>query len=619
MNKTVILSGFSAILIAVLILGCRMSGSNDDKKIVDMAASPPGSFYCEAQTVILLASNGTIYYTLDGSDPAEGSSVYDAPLHILENTTLKFILVNAKGNQSDVVTEIYEIDLSPENLDYLIITADGLFVEAQAIREYRESTCHNAGLLTMSEIIEGMEAGPIEDEIKSRISSLYSERDPERPFFVLLVGDADASSSLNPELVPTAVVNIAGEDVISDNWYADVVGNDSVPDLAIGRLPFRNSAEVSLYLDKLIDYEGIYLPGEWNRRLSFFAGDPGFGDTVDDIIEQVAMLALDLLPYNYNLNMTYGNDGSAYFYVPEEFSDKVYERFNEGALAMTYLGHASKSGLYSVMGEPSFDTGNLDALNPEGRAPIFNIIACSAGKFTGTTDSLSERIIKDDNGMIAIFSSTEVSHPAINALLAIDMGEVVFENQPKTFGEGLIEVKDGIVNGEGEELHDLVVSLLMYIEEVTEEEVSDMMVSHNHMYTLFGDPALVLPFPRGNIDLALNGSEYQAGDTVSVAGMADISFNGQATVSLEVVRPVLAYPVETIDWGDPDVNDVIRQNYVNANNKILESHNVQVVSGAFTTEFSLSGTLDSGTYYIKAYAYTDSTDAVGSTPFTLMP
>ncbi len=505
-------------------------------------------------------------------------------------------------------------------LDYMIIAADGLAAEAEEIRAYRESTGHVTELVTMSEILAGMEGEEIEEELKMRIRSGYEERDPERPFFVLLVGDAEKSPSIDQELIPAPIIDIGGISIVSDNWYADVDGDD-IPDLAIGRLPFRESAEVELYLEKLAAYEGTYLPGDWNRRLSFFAGIGGFGTEIDALIEYMALQTLDRLPYTYDLNMTYGNENSPYFYVPAEFSDKIYERFNEGALAMTYIGHGSVDGLDQVVEELILDTANLSDLDPVGRAPILTIIACFTGDFTSPTDSLSEMILKGDKGIVAIFSSTEISDPAINAIVAMEMGAAIFEAQPETLGEGLMAVKDGIVNREGDDLRDIIIDFrkTMGPEELTEEQIIDLLIQHIHMYNLFGDPALVIPFPRGEVILTLDKQEYSAGETVLVEGAVTGVSDGQAIVSLEVARPVLAYPIEPIDWGDPNVNDTIRANYGNANNKMLSSVVVDVFSGAFTASLDLPAELKPDTYHIKAYAYSSDTDAVGCTTLDLVP
>ncbi|UCD84774.1 MAG: chitobiase/beta-hexosaminidase C-terminal domain-containing protein, partial [Deltaproteobacteria bacterium] len=81
----------------------------DNEAPTGLAAIPAGGSYCPT-TVSLIASDGTIYYTIDGSGPTTGSPVYAGPIDISVDTTLKFIAVDACGNQAGTVTEVYDID-----------------------------------------------------------------------------------------------------------------------------------------------------------------------------------------------------------------------------------------------------------------------------------------------------------------------------------------------------------------------------------------------------------------------------------------------------------------------------------------------------------------------------
>ena len=81
----------------------------DTQSPTGLSATPAGGSYC-ATTVSLSMSDGTIYYTTDGSGPTTGSPVYGAPIDISISTTLKFMAVDACGNQAATVTEVYSID-----------------------------------------------------------------------------------------------------------------------------------------------------------------------------------------------------------------------------------------------------------------------------------------------------------------------------------------------------------------------------------------------------------------------------------------------------------------------------------------------------------------------------
>ena len=92
---------------------CSLGGtySYENEPPTGLAAAPAGGSYCVTPvTVSLSASDGTIYYTLDDSEPTTGSSVYTVPIEISVDTTLKFMAVDACGNQTETVTEVYDID-----------------------------------------------------------------------------------------------------------------------------------------------------------------------------------------------------------------------------------------------------------------------------------------------------------------------------------------------------------------------------------------------------------------------------------------------------------------------------------------------------------------------------
>ncbi len=92
---------------------CNLAGtySYDNQAPTDVAANPAGGSYCTTPVMVSLsASEGTIYYTTDGSGPNTASPVYTGPIDISVDTILRFMAVDACGNQSNTVPELYDID-----------------------------------------------------------------------------------------------------------------------------------------------------------------------------------------------------------------------------------------------------------------------------------------------------------------------------------------------------------------------------------------------------------------------------------------------------------------------------------------------------------------------------
>jgi hypothetical protein len=60
-----------------------------------------------------MSEPGTIYYTTNGTDPTNTSSVYSTTISISSNTSLKYLAIDLAGNKSPIYTETYTIDTIP--------------------------------------------------------------------------------------------------------------------------------------------------------------------------------------------------------------------------------------------------------------------------------------------------------------------------------------------------------------------------------------------------------------------------------------------------------------------------------------------------------------------------
>ncbi|MED3562227.1 fibronectin type III domain-containing protein [Bacillus xiapuensis] len=77
-----------------------------------VSATPSSGTYNATQNVTLsvVPSGATIYYTTNGSTPTTSSSVYNSPIAVSTNTTIKFFAQDGSGNATSVQTATYTID-----------------------------------------------------------------------------------------------------------------------------------------------------------------------------------------------------------------------------------------------------------------------------------------------------------------------------------------------------------------------------------------------------------------------------------------------------------------------------------------------------------------------------
>ena len=144
-----LLEGDIATVIGVL--GCfntvqlRVASANDityEHPAIETVATPTftpaAGTYTEAISVaIACATEGaSIYYTLDGTDPAVdptaiNGTLYEAPFELSENTTVKAIAVKEGMNDSDIATAVYEFQQPTppaQETSYTLITNENALI-----------------------------------------------------------------------------------------------------------------------------------------------------------------------------------------------------------------------------------------------------------------------------------------------------------------------------------------------------------------------------------------------------------------------------------------------------------------------------------------------------------
>ncbi len=123
-----------------LITNCPIESlKNEYKKYIvsDPVFSVEEGTY-EEETVLKLSnpniSDGTVYYTTDGTDPSETSTAFAAPIFLENgNYTIKAICYNPYGVASEIVTKKYHIEIAFE-FKPVILTESGSYSEPTQIK-----------------------------------------------------------------------------------------------------------------------------------------------------------------------------------------------------------------------------------------------------------------------------------------------------------------------------------------------------------------------------------------------------------------------------------------------------------------------------------------------------
>ncbi len=241
----------------------------------------------------------------------------------------------------------------PDSGEMLIIAADSWVANAQPLADHKNSLGIPTTLVGVGTI--GNNASAIE----SYIQNLYAGSNLT---FVLLVGDHSQVAS--PQSWGSA----------ADPTYATVAGNDSYPDILIGRFSADSAAHVDTQVARTIDYELQPATAQpWFRKATGIGSEEGPGDDNEMDYQHIDHILDDLLAYGYtHADQLFGYGATA---------SGVSQALDDGRGAVAYCGH----GWIDGWGTSNFSSSHVNALANTGKLPFVVSVACNVGEFDGGT------------------------------------------------------------------------------------------------------------------------------------------------------------------------------------------------------------------------------------------
>lgn len=380
---------------------------------------------------------------------------------------------------------------STENgADYLIITCSDFYSAVQPLKTYRESTGYRVQIVDVQDIYDEFNWGIENPEaIKTFITYAYNNWVQPGVSYVLLFGDGtydfqNYSSSGDRNFVPPYLDEIdpwIGE-TSTDNRYANISGDDILPDLFIGRLPARTLADVQLMIEKVIAYEQTPPNSDWTSAITLLADNKDTGGDfpaeTDEIIQTIPDTYVIQKIY-YGVNYT----------SPTLVRTDMVAAINAGRLLIHYAGHGS---IQYWAAEKLLRFTEVYAFSNGNKLPVFLPMTCMEGYFIYPNYSSMAEIVmrKTNGGAIASWSPTGFGLTDGHTLLETSFVRNLLLHHYTNIGFLTTQAK-----------YDLFVQTGTY---------RDLIET----YMLFGDPALSIQIPPTpleaptSLQIAETGSTY---------------------------------------------------------------------------------------------------------------
>ena len=249
--------------------------------------------------------------------------------------------------------------------------------------EMRNFVIHKNNLGLPTKMVTMSHIGTTVEDVADFIQTEYDE--DNALMYVLLVGDY--------QQIPSYMIydDDLESFVCSDPLYGIVSGDDSIPDLIIGRYCADTKDDVSTMVNRTIGYENMY-EHEWFHNGLGIASSYAGGHHGESDYQHMRNIRNCLLAghYNYVAESYDGTQGGSDNPGNPTASD-IIDCVNGGLSVINYAGHGSETTWLTSQ----FSTNSVNSLRNAEALPFVFSVACLVGRFDCVNeDCLAERMLK---------------------------------------------------------------------------------------------------------------------------------------------------------------------------------------------------------------------------------
>ncbi|MDJ0974289.1 MAG: C25 family cysteine peptidase [Planctomycetota bacterium] len=472
----------------------------------------------------------------------------------------------------------------PTDVAHLIIAVPGLVDEARRLAAHRTATGTPSAVYSTGEIV-----GDLRDGVPGVIQASANEGTLR---YVLLVGDAtyDRTDLIETATIPTPMARSMYNGATS----ADALYLPADSPIAIGRLPFRKPEELGAYIDRVIAYETNPPAHPSRRMLRFVTNEGRFGALIDNAIEHLFRGVLaDQIPPAFDVEVTFASAKSPFLWPPHDMNKKVIDSLNAGSMFFTYVGHGFQFGFDSLrVGRerfPILHARHVPQVDIQGTPPVTFVLACTTAQFDDPKyDGVGEALLKQPRGPIAYWGATRVCHPVANSLVGFTMAKNTAQLAKELRLGDVIRRSWDDAAAPGPDDEGLKRIRLFSKLAASGIDIDRLVREGREMYTLLGDPALKIAYPKDGIRLTQLPSETP--DELRVRVEAPFPDGTKIHFSLEKTRDQTVHermPVTSV--LDRRQAAIIRENHRRSNDWALHRTTLTLEGGVAAMRFRLAG------------------------------
>jgi hypothetical protein len=282
--------------------------------------------------------------------------------------------------------------------------------------------------------------------IRAYLANAYATW-PTPPTYVLLVGDGTYDpkryrATSPPTIIPPYLADVdpwAGE-TAADNRLVAVDGGDILPDMLIGRLPVNTLTETQIVVDKIVQYESLPAPGDWELGATFVADNP---DSAGQFHAQSDLLAAAYITAPYTLQRIYYAPPTTTITATQQ---AITGNWNSGAGLIMYTGHAS---VHQWAAERLFHLDDVAGLSNGLKLPVVLEMTCFTGSFHDPAfATLDESLLRrPDGGAIAAWGATGLGVSTGHVDLADGFLQSVYRSRQSDLGLATLSGKLALAAG----------------------------------------------------------------------------------------------------------------------------------------------------------------------------